>query len=251
MFVDKTLINIADDALYSYQDKYMTDVQRLILSESLLGKSYDEMKGYATEHLKNEGAKLWILLSKALGEKISKSNFQSALARRTSSTFSNEVVVHIGKLLSNDSSPIAIRSFLQRNPNIIQQAFGTDIHSLFFWSCSLDKQNLDICIGKLSPTTGRRTWSIVLFGILSGDIIDSINKLLLEIDSLRIWTSQNLEIARESMPDFNSDFFTHIVAGRRKNLSQNMLKEIQLINETIPGIRVRTYDWLMDIAMSL
>lgn len=75
-------IKVADETLYAHTGKYLTDIQRFILHESLLKKRYEEMKGYETQHIKNVGAELWRLLSDALGEKVGKSNFQAALIRR-------------------------------------------------------------------------------------------------------------------------------------------------------------------------
>ncbi|MBW4557959.1 MAG: hypothetical protein KME59_18895 [Trichormus sp. ATA11-4-KO1] len=75
-------IKVADDALYTKNGKHLTDIQKFILLESLLGKKYEEMQGYETQHIKNEGAKLWKTLSEALAERVSKTNFQTALERR-------------------------------------------------------------------------------------------------------------------------------------------------------------------------
>lgn len=74
-------IHIADKALLEKTDKYLTDIQRMILRESLDSKGYEEMQGYSPQHIKNEGRELWKLLSQALGEKVSKTNFKGALER--------------------------------------------------------------------------------------------------------------------------------------------------------------------------
>ena len=80
-------MKVADRALYAKTRRYLTDVQRFILLISLLKKRYEEMQGYESQHLKNEGAKLWRLLSDAIGEKVGKSNFQAALRRRAESEY--------------------------------------------------------------------------------------------------------------------------------------------------------------------
>ncbi|MEM9218253.1 MAG: NB-ARC domain-containing protein [Cyanobacteria bacterium P01_F01_bin.150] len=74
-------IRIANSVLVANNNPPLTDIQCVILRESLAGKSYKEMQGYASQHLKNEGAQLWTLLSKALGEPVKKSNFQTALTK--------------------------------------------------------------------------------------------------------------------------------------------------------------------------
>jgi len=66
-------LNVADEAVYAHTGKHLTDIQRMILQESLANRGYEDMEGYQTQHIKNEGSKLWRLLSKALGEKVTKS----------------------------------------------------------------------------------------------------------------------------------------------------------------------------------
>ncbi len=78
-------LKIADNALIAHIGNPLTDIQRMILSESLVGKGYESMVGYETQHIKNEGSKLWRLLSNALGEKVSKTSFKGALEKRLQS----------------------------------------------------------------------------------------------------------------------------------------------------------------------
>jgi hypothetical protein len=75
-------IQVADELLLAHAHNPLTDIQRMILRESLAGKSYEHMEGYATQHIKNEGKQLWDLLSNALGEKVSKPSFKGALEKR-------------------------------------------------------------------------------------------------------------------------------------------------------------------------
>lgn len=75
-------VQVADEVLLAHAGKPLTDIQRLILRESLAGKGYERMKGYSLQHIKNEGKKLWDLLSKALGEKVSKTSFRGVLEKR-------------------------------------------------------------------------------------------------------------------------------------------------------------------------
>jgi hypothetical protein len=79
-------LKIADNALIAYVGNPLTDIQRMILSESLVGKGYGSMDGYETQHIKNEGSKLWRLLSNALEEKVSKTSFKGALEKRLQSS---------------------------------------------------------------------------------------------------------------------------------------------------------------------
>jgi tetratricopeptide (TPR) repeat protein len=75
-------IQVADEVLLAHAGNPLTDIQRLILRESLAGKGYERMEGYAPQYLKNEGKELWDLLSEALGEKVSKPSFRGALEKR-------------------------------------------------------------------------------------------------------------------------------------------------------------------------
>lgn len=75
-------IKVADETLFTHAERHLTDIQRMILCESLAGKGYESMKGYASQHIKNEGKKLWDMLSEALGETVSKKNFKGALEKR-------------------------------------------------------------------------------------------------------------------------------------------------------------------------
>lgn len=74
-------VKVVDEALYARFGRHLTDIQRFILHESLLGKGYEEMQGYETQHIKNVGSELWRILSDVLGEKVSKTNFKAALER--------------------------------------------------------------------------------------------------------------------------------------------------------------------------
>jgi tetratricopeptide (TPR) repeat protein len=79
MPTEETLEAAADEILRAHCGKPLTDIQRMILRESLAGKVYEQMEGYTTQHIKNEGKDLWKLLSETLGEKVSKTNFKGAL----------------------------------------------------------------------------------------------------------------------------------------------------------------------------
>ncbi|MFW9263511.1 NACHT domain-containing protein [Nostoc sp. CALU 546] len=77
----KKVLEDADNALFNKSGKYLTDLQKKILQESLEGKKYKQIDGYDEQHIKNEGARLWKLLSEVFDEKVNKSNFRAALKR--------------------------------------------------------------------------------------------------------------------------------------------------------------------------
>lgn len=164
-----------------------------------------------------------------------------------SETVKNE----LENLLSRRSDPSSIRAFFKKHPKIIQRAFDCEIDSLILWDCPLNNHIFDICISKYYPTTHRHSWRVVQFGIVDGDILNSIEQCIDNINLLRNWVSQNLKIARESLPDFKSDFFGDIVLGRRINLSPEVFKKIQSTNDNLMGIRIRTYDWILQETANL
>ncbi|BBD68722.1 hypothetical protein NIES4072_39550 [Nostoc commune NIES-4072] len=66
------------------QDKPLASIQCFVLSQSWLGKTYDEMaeiSGYRNNYIKEVGSELWQDLSVALGKKITKKNLHLALEK--------------------------------------------------------------------------------------------------------------------------------------------------------------------------
>lgn len=66
------------------KDKPLASIQCFVLSQSWLGKTYDEMaevSGYRNNYIKEVGSELWQDLSVALGKKITKKNLHLALEK--------------------------------------------------------------------------------------------------------------------------------------------------------------------------
>jgi WD40 repeat protein len=76
---------IADAAVFATARRHLKDIELLIVRGSVRGQKYEEIaesNSYTPEYLKSDvGPKLWNLLSEALGEKVTKKNFQAALER--------------------------------------------------------------------------------------------------------------------------------------------------------------------------
>ncbi len=73
---------VALEIILRYWD--INDIQEIVFRQSWEGKTYPEIAesfGYDVDYIKNVGSQLWKLLSKQLGEKVSKSNFRSVLRR--------------------------------------------------------------------------------------------------------------------------------------------------------------------------
>ena len=80
MIVEEALVFL-DTAL---QQNLLNNLQELVLRQAWAGQTYQEMAesvGYHANYIKDVGGKLWELLSKVFGEKVTKSNFRSVLRR--------------------------------------------------------------------------------------------------------------------------------------------------------------------------
>lgn len=79
-------LKVADEAVFASEKKHLSDVEITILRGSWQNQTYEEMAStteYAANYLQRTvGHKFWKLLSKALGEEVSKTNFRTALERR-------------------------------------------------------------------------------------------------------------------------------------------------------------------------
>ena len=78
-----------DEVVFEKIGVHLTDVQRVVFKGACQGYTYEEIaanEGYSINYLKQDvGPILWKTLSEALGEKVSKTNFQTALQRRAES----------------------------------------------------------------------------------------------------------------------------------------------------------------------
>ncbi len=74
-------LEIIDRFLLSEQ---LNNLQELILRQSWQDRTYQEIAanyGYTDDYIRENGAKLWQLLSQGFEEKITKRNFKAVLAR--------------------------------------------------------------------------------------------------------------------------------------------------------------------------
>jgi WD40 repeat protein len=69
--------------------KHLSHLQELVFCQVWEGQTYEEIAentGYDTDYIKHVGSELWKLLSRAFGEKVTKSNLRSVLRRRSQPT---------------------------------------------------------------------------------------------------------------------------------------------------------------------
>ncbi|MGL4618063.1 MAG: NB-ARC domain-containing protein, partial [Chroococcidiopsis sp.] len=82
MNVDEALV-----ILDAFLDRGLNDIQELVFRKAWEGQTYPEIaesSDYDANYIKDVGSKLWKLLSKALSEEVTKSNFRAVLRRRAS-----------------------------------------------------------------------------------------------------------------------------------------------------------------------
>ena len=78
------ILAITDDLFASQTGKHFNDLQKKIFLRTLEGKTYSDIANetnHAEKYIKETGGKLWKSLSKALGEKVNKSNIRATIER--------------------------------------------------------------------------------------------------------------------------------------------------------------------------
>jgi hypothetical protein len=124
-------LEVANTAMFALSSRHLTDVETAILIGAWQSKTYEQIastSGYSISYLTRDiGPKLWKLLSQALGETVSKTNFQAALERHwRSSIREDEQPKRLGNtslVLSEDflefpSGPVPLNSlfYIERHP---------------------------------------------------------------------------------------------------------------------------------------
>lgn len=84
-FTWTTARQTAENLIYQQTGKYLSDLEIVVLRGAWEDRTYEEIseaRGYTSNYLSRDiGCKLWLNLSRALQEKVSKKNFKAALQR--------------------------------------------------------------------------------------------------------------------------------------------------------------------------
>ncbi|YAF98948.1 MAG: SAV_2336 N-terminal domain-related protein (plasmid) [Nodularia sp. CChRGM 3473] len=75
-------VEVADSLVFSQTNKHLTQVEHLIIQETISNRTYEQIaasSNYSRQELKNVAVKLWKILSKALGEKVTKTNLKNII----------------------------------------------------------------------------------------------------------------------------------------------------------------------------
>jgi hypothetical protein len=157
------------------------------------------------------------------------------------------------ELLERAPDHADVEVFLASYPKILRDALGFSGRTEL-WSMKLGSLMVDYCTANVQHTTEEVTWYLVQFqpaaallfvdSALSPERIAHVN----ELRSIRRWIGSNLAEARKILPKVKTEFKGIIVAGRRQLLSELDREYLRCYNEELSGIKVRTYDWLIDAA---
>ncbi|MEG3976898.1 NB-ARC domain-containing protein [Microcoleus sp. herbarium8] len=88
----KEVVKLADDMVFAKTGKHLNDLQEKILRGTWQQEDYNEIAkdvNLSEARVREVGMELWQSLSQELGEKVSKSNFRSAMERLQVSIYSN------------------------------------------------------------------------------------------------------------------------------------------------------------------
>lgn len=134
-------LEVANAAVFAKFGRHFTDVETAILMGAWQSQTYEQIanaSGYSISYLTRDvGPKLWKLLSQALGETVSKTNFQAALERRRRLSMSEdqkagglgvscrESLISNSDFLEFPSGPVPLNSlFYIERPPIEQRAYS-------------------------------------------------------------------------------------------------------------------------------
>ncbi|MEM8557133.1 MAG: toll/interleukin-1 receptor domain-containing protein [Bacteroidota bacterium] len=159
------------------------------------------------------------------------------------------------ELLETTPKPSAVRDFLSAHPGILASALGMSRRSQARHSITLGGVDIDFCLGEYQPTKSQWSWKLVMlhpvvlgeFG-RGGDVPVSLKRCVDKLAETRAWVSENPGMASALLQDLRSDFAGIVLAGRRNALSAQQRSGLSEFNDLLVGVRVRSYDSLVDAA---
>ncbi len=85
-------IEVANNLVFSQTEKHLTEVEQLIIQETISDKTYEQIaasSNCSTEYLKELAYRLWEIFSTALGEKVNKRNFKNVIQLQVNNSLIN------------------------------------------------------------------------------------------------------------------------------------------------------------------
>ena|SRR5215469_3300869 len=163
------------------------------------------------------------------------------------------------RLLDTAASATDVVAFLASYPEIVLRAVGGSAsEDRVVWHIQAEGPAIDCAVGRFQGTVGRFDWTIIRCvapavppvrgaTVRAPEVAGAID----ELHAFRNWTASNLPAARRLVPGFESDLMAVVVAGRRTTLPQDDLQHLSAWNDELFGVRIRTYDWLIDACAQL
>jgi hypothetical protein len=128
------VLQLIDERLIERDKKPLNTIQKAIFEGSWQGQSYQEIGNEyhrSETHIREEGAKLWKLLSDALGEEIRKSNFRSVLERVYIKSLKNSNIYSINgnnnNLCTTENTRLSNENDLNSNNNSQSESIYHDL----------------------------------------------------------------------------------------------------------------------------
>ena len=163
-------------------------------------------------------------------------------------------------LLARAATVSELVGFVAEHPKILTRSLGVyvDSEDLFRVAVLLGPNLVDFCTASFQPSIGRLSdYQFVLFGPVDASLFDDVRAstgldiTLKRAKDIGNWLQSNMATAREVLRDVPTAVLTKVVAGRRPQPGSPAVRTLQNLNDDLIRIQVRTYDWLLDSALSL
>ena len=170
-------LELADSLVFSKTGKHLEHLQKTVLKGTIQGHTYLKIakdSGFSESHVKNVGHELWNLMSSALGQKVTKSNFSSIFKSLKNNNYivsgvcqNNSTFNNINIFTSEERSPASPQNS-QPTPKQLHIDLGDAPEIFTFFDRTSELSTLANWITRDSPngdSFASRTRLIALLGI--------------------------------------------------------------------------------------
>jgi len=152
------------------------------------------------------------------------------------------------RVLESDD-PRRTGEFLAAHPSVLQGALGSSWR-VIRRGVDIAGTTIDLCVGSFQPTPSTWAWQGIALAPVSRGPVDDSGAVVPLIRGLA--ARRPGPLLRKPLPDFRArDFRVTVVAGRRRALTRVQADAVAEFNDRHSGLRVRSYDWLIDAAAAL
>jgi hypothetical protein len=191
------VLQLIDERLIERDKKPLNTIQKAIFEGSWQGQSYQEIGNEyhrSETHIREEGAKLWKLLSDAFGEEIRKSNFRSVLERVYIKSLKNSNIYSINgnnnNLCTTENTRLSNENDLNSNNNSQSESI---YHDLTLAPQIIDFYNRENELATISNWVFKQNTRLIavlgLWGIGKTTLVKRFIDLNLEQFEVVIWKS--------------------------------------------------------------